>query len=185
MEGMAEFLVSVIVVFAAGTGVALTLSGDTASEFLWARICYLLAAAALLGVYFYWTYEVPRNSTLRLFLGAVVGVIVVAGTPELLRWVNFREALATTREARPAVSEPTIVTQMAAQHAAQGSPPAIPERSRRLALGPTGIGHSSRIPKPSEPSVRSELHIEKPSVLLTYENDRLVLYNRAAGDIWR
>ena len=98
---MAEFLVGVIAVFAAGTGIALTLGGTSGAEFWWARACYVVAAIALTAAYFYWDYESPRSPAARLIIGSIVGVLVIAVTPELLRWVNAREILASVRASAP------------------------------------------------------------------------------------
>ena len=92
---LSEILLSVVFCLAAGTAIALTVSGATPDEFLWAKGLYVLAALALAAAYCVWlrqTWDKPLLSDLaRVALGAFVAVLVIAGVPLLFSWVNTRE----------------------------------------------------------------------------------------------
>jgi hypothetical protein len=89
--GIIELLVGVVFALALGTGVSLTMGGDGSTEFLWARICYLIAAAALVAAYAIWLRSSTQLQTTRILIGILIGGLVFAGTPELFRWVDSRQ----------------------------------------------------------------------------------------------
>jgi hypothetical protein len=93
-----EILLGVVFTLAVGVGVALTTSGTTPAEFWIARGLFALAGAALLAAYVVWIATGPRDPSWRVLLGALVGVLAVAGTTESLFWTGFRERLATAQQ---------------------------------------------------------------------------------------
>jgi hypothetical protein len=89
--GLIEILIGVVFTLAVGVGVAMTTSATTGAEFWVARGCFGIAGAALLVAYVFWVWSGPRDPSWRVLAGAIVGVLVVAGTTETILWVNFRQ----------------------------------------------------------------------------------------------
>jgi hypothetical protein len=95
--GIIEILVSVIFVLAIGVGVSLAMGESSRKEFLFARLCFITAALALAGAYFYWLHETNQSSGLKIIFGIVTTIVIVVGLPITLRWVNNREKALRTR----------------------------------------------------------------------------------------
>lgn len=106
-----EILIGVVFTLAVGVGVALTTSGTSSAEFWIARGCFGLASAALLTAYIFWVWSGPRDPSWRVLLGALVGVLAVAGTTETIFWVNFREQKSEARQISQATGQLAAVIQ--------------------------------------------------------------------------
>ena len=89
--GLIEIVLGVVIAIAAGAAVALTNSGTTATEFWIARALFLVGAAALIAAYVCWIWNDPPDPSWRVLLGAIAGVLALAGTTEAISWVNVRE----------------------------------------------------------------------------------------------
>jgi hypothetical protein len=89
--GLIEIVLGVVIAIAVGAAVALTNSGTTATEFWIARALFLVGAASLIAAYVCWIWNDPPDPSWRVLLGALAGVLALAGTTEAIFWVNFRE----------------------------------------------------------------------------------------------
>jgi hypothetical protein len=96
-----EWLIAVGFVFAFGIGIAMATSGVEHGEFLWAKACFIAAAFLMAIGFLAWLYEEPRPLWIRLSLGLAVGGFAFVATPELLRWVSYREKLSSNIHAQP------------------------------------------------------------------------------------
>jgi hypothetical protein len=114
--GFVEVVFGVLFALVFGTGVTLTLSGTLASEFWWARACYVLAALCLVAAYLKWRSKYLQkalaSTSLATAIGTLVILSVVSGTPFLWRWVDTRERIAQVQEkARTAADDMASVIQ--------------------------------------------------------------------------
>ena len=89
--GLIEIVLGVVIAIAVGAAVALTNSGTTATEFWIARALFLVGAASLIMAYVCWIWNDPPDPSWRVLLGALAGVLALAGTTDAIFWVNFRE----------------------------------------------------------------------------------------------
>jgi hypothetical protein len=93
--GAIEILLSVVCVTAAGFGVTFGTSGTVAGEFLFARVCFVVAATALIAAYVTWLVKTRRKPlspiARQITLGLLVSAFVLIGLPWSLWWVHARE----------------------------------------------------------------------------------------------
>jgi hypothetical protein len=86
-----EILLGVAFPLLFGTGVALITAGSGTGEFLAGRGCFILATIDIAALVVWWVYNGP-NAALKLGLAGAIGVAVILGLPQLLKWVDSREA---------------------------------------------------------------------------------------------
>jgi hypothetical protein len=85
-----------------GTGIALVTAGSGTTEFLVSRGCFVLAAVDVAALVNWWLYNAD-NSSWRITLAAIIGVAVIVGLPQLLKWADSRESASIAeRQARVA-----------------------------------------------------------------------------------
>lgn len=108
--GIVELLVGVVVL-CIGVGMSMTTSALTSGEFWVARICFLIAACALIGAYFFWL-DASRSTSSRVVLGIIVGLLVIPGTTEGIFWVNKREVAIELRGSTAAVPNKTSIEEI-------------------------------------------------------------------------
>jgi hypothetical protein len=83
-----------------GTSIALITAGSSSGEFLAGRICFVLAAIDIAVLVVWWIYS-NESSAWKTILAALLGVIVILGLPQLLKWADAREAASIAeRQAR-------------------------------------------------------------------------------------
>jgi hypothetical protein len=98
--GLIEILFGVAFPVLVGVGLTLATAGNSPAEFIAGRVSFILSAADIAGLAAWWLY-VSRSSSWKFAGGAVLGTVIVLGLPEVLKWVDSREAAAIAeRKAR-------------------------------------------------------------------------------------
>jgi hypothetical protein len=97
--GVGEILLGVAFPLLVGTGVALAVLGDaTAGEVLFARGCFLMAGADLLGLAFYRLYSDERlQEPWRLVLVAIAAFIITPSVFGSFLWIDTRAKRAASK----------------------------------------------------------------------------------------
>ena len=98
--GPIDILLGVAFPLLFGTGVALVTAGDGTAEFLASRVCFVLAATDVAALVIWWLYS-SENSSWKMTVAASIGIIVILGLPQMLKWADSREAASIAeRQAR-------------------------------------------------------------------------------------
>lgn len=88
--GIIEILLSVVFVLSFGVGVTIAMGEASHKEFLFARLCFIIAALAIAVAYFYWLHEPNLSLGLRIIWG-IITVCLIFVCFLMVRWVHNRE----------------------------------------------------------------------------------------------
>src|ERR1017187_5776420 len=97
-------IIGIVTPLLIGIGLALmSLPNATATEFLAARLCFILSVAILTGATLLWELKTEFPIYSKVIVGCVVGILVFVLFPLSIQWVNGRQYSTVS----PAATEPS------------------------------------------------------------------------------